>query len=245
LREWLNDLRERGNKPATVNTRYRGVRAFYKWLVKEGEIQESPIERIEPPRVPEAVQPYYTPEEVTKVLSVLRGRRFRAADAVRLRAIVLLLFDTGLRASELCSLRLEDVDWDNQTAVVRGAKGGNERVVSLGVASSRAVLSYLRSQGAFSPWVFSGRDGSPLTRNALKLALRRAFEAASLPFKGIHAFRRASGIAYLRQGGQAEDLRVLMGWRSPEMVRRYVRAAETERATAAHKKFSPGDQLST
>ncbi len=53
IREWLNALRERGNKPATVNTRYRAASAFYQWLVKEGEVRENPVARIEPPRVPE------------------------------------------------------------------------------------------------------------------------------------------------------------------------------------------------
>lgn len=104
-------------------------------------------------------------------------------------------------------------------------------------------MSHLRLRATDSPWLFATLDGNRLTRNALKLALSRAFEAAGVEFKGIHAFRRGSGIEYLRQGGQAEDLRVLMGWRSPEMIRRYVKAAEVERATAAHKRFSPADHL--
>ena len=231
IREWLSNLRERGNKPATVNTRYRGVHAFYRWLVEEGEVRENPLARIRPPQVPESVQPYYTAEDLQLVLRSLRGRRLRAIDAVRTRAVILILFDTGLRASELCSLRLEDVNWDAQTVVVRHPKGGNERVVSLGTTAMRSLMSYLRL------------CGNRLTKNALKLALRRAFEPAGVEFKGIHAFRRASGIEYLRQGGQAEDLRVLMGWRSPEMIRRYVKAAEVERATSAHKRFSPADRL--
>jgi len=243
IREWLNALRQRGNKPATVNTRYRGVYAFYKWLRKEGEVRENPLDRIEPPRLPDTVQPYYTAEELQLVLKSLRSRRLRGLDAARIRAILLVLFDTGLRASELCALKLEDVNWDAQTIVVRETKGGNQRVVSLGTAATRGVMSYLRLREVQSPWLFAALDGGRLTKNALKLALRRAFEAAGIEFKGIHAFRRASGIEYLRQGGQAEDLRVLMGWRSPEMIRRYVKAAEVERATAAHKRFSPADGL--
>src|SRR3990170_8037676 len=243
VREWLSELRNRGNKPATVNTRYRGVHAFYKWLVEEGEVRENPLARIQPPQVPETVQPYYTPEDLQLVLKSLRGRLLRGIDAARTRAAILVLFDSGLRASELCSLRLEDVNWDAQTAVVRQPKGGNERVVSLGTTAMRSLMSYLRLSGSRSPWLFSSLDGSRLTKNALKLALGRAFDLAGAEFKGIHAFRRASGIEYLRQGGQAEDLRVLMGWRSPEMIRRYVKAAEVERATSAHKKFSPADHL--
>jgi site-specific recombinase XerD len=243
IREWLNALRERGNKPATVNTRYRGVSAFYQWLVKEGEVRENPIARIEPPRVPETVQAYYEPHEIEAVLRSLRGKRSRGVDAARMKAIVVVLFDTGLRASELCSLKVADVNWDNQTVVVRGGKGGDDRVVSVGTTAMRALMSYLRVREVESPWLLATLEGDGLSRNALKLSLRRAFDAAGVPFKGIHAFRRASGIAYLQQGGQAEDLRVLMGWRSPEMVRRYVKAAEVERATAAHKKFSPADHL--
>jgi len=243
IREWLDALRQRGNKPATVNTRYRGVYAFYKWLRKEGEVRENPLDRIEPPRLPDTVQPYYTAEELQLVLKSLRSRRLRGLDAARIRAILLVLFDTGLRASELCALKLEDVNWDAQTIVVRETKGGNQRVVSLGTAATRGVMSYLRLREVQSPWLFAALDGGRLTKNALKLALRRAFEAAGIEYKGIHAFRRASGIEYLRLGGQAEDLRVLMGWRSPEMIRRYVKAAEVERATAAHKRFSPSDGL--
>lgn len=243
LREWLNSLRERGNKPATVHTRYRAARAFYEWLRREGEIRENPLDRIEPPRVPESIQPYYTSQDIQRVLTALRSRRVRGIDAARTRAILLVLFDTGLRASELCSLRREDVNWDSQTMVVHHAKGGHERVVSLGSAATRALLAYLRVRSVISPWLFATLDGRRMTPNALKLSLRRAFHTAEVEFKGLHAFRRASGIAYLRQGGQAEDLRVLMGWRSPEMIRRYVKAAEVERATAAHKRFSPADQL--
>jgi site-specific recombinase XerD len=243
LREWLNSMRERGNKPATVNTRYRAAHSFYNWLRKEGEIGENPLDRIEPPRVPETVQPYYTADEVEKVLKLLRGRTLRSGEATRTRTILLVLFDTGLRASELCGLLVEDVNWEDQTIVVRLAKGGNQRLVSVGTTATRALMSYLRSRRSPSPWLLAGITGERLTPNALKLCLRRAFEAAGLEFKGIHAFRRASGIEYLRQGGQAEDLRVLMGWRSPEMIRRYVKAAEVERATAAHKKFSPADGL--
>jgi integrase len=120
-------------------------------------------------------------------------------------------------------------------------QGGNERIVSLGTNSARSVAAYLRLKGRQSEWLFASLTGGRLTKNALKLVLRRAFEGAGLSFKGVHAFRRGSGVAYLRRGGQAEDLQVLMGWRSSEMMRRYVKVAEVERATSAHKRFSPAD----
>jgi site-specific recombinase XerD len=235
LREWLGELRERGNRPATVSTRYHAANTFFNWLVAEGERTDNPLSRIGPPRVPETVQPYYSADDVQRVLKGLQGRRLKGLDAVRTKTILLVLFDTGLRAGELCSLRTADVDWDAQTIVVRETKGSNQRVVSIGTACTRALMAYIRVRGTSSAWLFATLDGQRLTTNALKLSLKRAFAAAGVEFKGVHAFRRASGIEYLRQGGQAEDLRVLMGWRSPEMIRRYVKAAEVERATAAHR----------
>jgi len=67
--------------------------------------------------VPETIQPYYTSEDVQRVLKALNGRRLKGLDASRTRTIILVLFDTGLRSSELCSLRTEDVNWDGQTRV--------------------------------------------------------------------------------------------------------------------------------
>jgi integrase len=59
-------------------------------------------------------------------------------DAARTKTILLVLFDSGVRASELCGLRTEDVNWDAQTIVVRDTKGGNERTVSMGTAARSA-----------------------------------------------------------------------------------------------------------
>lgn len=167
-------------------------------MVSEGEIRENPLARISPPRVPETVQPYYTQDDVERVLKALNGRRLKGFDATRTKTIVLTLFDTGLRASELCGLRTEDVDWDNQVIVVRETKGSNQRVISIGTATTRALMSYLRVRGRKTPWLFASLDGGRITANALKLSLKRAFDAASVDFKGTHAFRRASGIEYLR-----------------------------------------------
>ncbi|MPZ50511.1 MAG: hypothetical protein GEU75_14635 [Dehalococcoidia bacterium] len=95
LREWLNELRSRGNKPSTVNTRYRAANSFFKWLTSEGERQDNPLDRIEAPQVPETIQPYYTPDEVQRVLKALNGRRLKGADAVRTRTILLVLSIAG------------------------------------------------------------------------------------------------------------------------------------------------------
>jgi site-specific recombinase XerD len=200
LREWLNGLRAKGNRPSTVNTRYRGAHAFYKWLVEEGETKENPLQRIAPPSIPESVQPYYTPDEIQAALRVLRGRRLRGVDAARTRAILLVLFDTGVRASELCARKLENVDWDNQTILVSESKGGNQRVISLGTASTRALLSYLRVRGGNSP--FHERHQAS-TQADIRGGRRQFQEHPRLP-SGVRHRIPAAG----RPGGGADGLEV-------------------------------------
>jgi len=106
IREYLNSLYERGNKPATVVNRFRSLQQFYRWLVEEGERTDSPMDRISPPRVPDQILPHYGPNDIQKVLDTI-GVKSRDVLALRDRAMIITFFDTGLRARELCGLKME------------------------------------------------------------------------------------------------------------------------------------------
>lgn len=236
LREFLLSLYERGNAASTVRTRYAALRAFYRWLVAEGEIRENPLSRIPAPRVPEKLQPHYGPDQVRKVLGIRRS----SLDT-RDRAIIMLLYDTGLRASELTALRVTDLDLHQLSVKVVG-KGNRERIVGVGHATAEVLHRYLRRRKE-APWLFMGRRGRPLSFSGLTLMLRRRFAAAGVPFGGIHGFRRAFAISYLEGGGDPLDLKTLAGWQSTAMLLRYTKATERERALKGHRQFSPGDRL--
>jgi site-specific recombinase XerD len=241
IREFLSGIRERGCKPNTILNRHRALSRFYGWLVAEGEVHENPLARIGPVAVPTEIQPHYTAEEVERILRACDTHRL---DGLRDKALVWVLYDSGLRAAEACGLRVEDLDWKEQRLRVTKAKGGDWRLVGLGDRAMEALARYLRRRRGDSVWLFpSMRGGAPLTVDGLRGLLTRAFDRAGVAFKGAHGFRRASAMAYLGAGGQGEDLRVTMGWKSPSMVTRYVRATEQERAAAAHRQFSPGDAL--
>jgi site-specific recombinase XerD len=241
LREYFLSLYKRGLKPTSVSVWYRALQQFYKWLVEEGERPDNPIARIPAPRVPEQILPHYSPEDVKRVLGGI-GVRSREWGALRDRALVLTLFDTGLRAQELCDLGMEDMDLRGLSFLVHG-KAGKQRLVGIGYQTATALERYHRRRKLPCRWVFSGKDGDQMTFNGVKLALKRRFDAAGVGFHGVHAFRRGFAIAFLEAGGGPEDLRTLAGWESPQMLRRYTKATETERALKAHRSFSPGDQL--
>lgn len=239
LREFFGEMRER-NAPATVNQRYRSIKRFFRWLREEGEITVDPMQRLRPPRVPDQLKEHYGTEAVQRVLKACGDRSWRA---LRDRAIVLVLYDTGVRASELCGMRLDDLDIEQQYIKITG-KGGRERLVPIGNTAIVALDRYLRKRPeTAADYVWLSSRGEPLSFNALRMCLRRRFEDAGVPFKGIHAFRRTFAIAFLDAGGYAEDLQQIAGWNSLQMVQRYTKATANARARRAHRRLSPGDRL--
>ena len=241
LREFFNHLYQRGNKPAGVSVRYRALQQFHKWLVVEGERPDNPMERIPAPRIPETIQPHYSVEDVQRVLAKIPPTS-RDPLALRNRAIVLALYDTGLRGSELCGLRTDDLDLRDLSVRVTQGKAGKERRVGISPLTAQAIERYHRRRQP-SPWMFAATGGTAMSFNALRLVLERLFKSTGIAFRGVHAFRRGFAITFLDAGGDPEDLRTLAGWESPQMVRRYTKATETSRALKAHRRFSPVDQL--
>jgi|GEM_PF-381701 len=240
VRHWLKSLHERGNKLATVSVRYRSVNRFFKWCVAEGERDSNPMDHIAPPKIPDEIQPFYKPDEINVVLKAIgKGTTLHQ---FRDKAIILTLFDTGVRASELVGMLVENVDWSERSILVTG-KAGKQRRVSVGHVAAAAIDRYIRKRREDSPYLWLASGQKFLTVNGLRMMLERRFKDAGIPFRGAHGFRRAFAMAYLDSGGAVDDLKELGGWEHYAMVTRYARANAGQRAVKAHKKFSPGDRL--
>ena len=239
IRHWLASLHQQGNKPATVSIRYRSLNRFFRWCVSEGESDDNPMDHVDPPIIPSEIQPYYQSNDVETVIkSIGRSTSYNLRDA----AVVMILFDTGVRASELCGMKADDMDWRDKTILVTG-KASKQRRVSIGNNSAMAIERYLRKRRTKSDWLWLGSGNKPLTTNGLRMMLQRRFKEAGIKFRGAHAFRRGFAMEYLASGGQEGDLKELGGWQDYAMVSRYAKANAGERAIKAHKKLSPGDKL--
>jgi integrase/recombinase XerC len=176
VRHWLSSLHQTGNKPATVHVRYRSVNRFFKWCVKEVERKDNPFDLIDPPRLPQVIQPFYEPSDVEAVLKAIGTK---SPYALRDTAVVLTLFDTGVRSAELCDMRMEDLDWKELSIKVKG-KAGKERYVGIGHKTAQAIERYLRRRRVDSPflWTTTGNRG-PFTINGLRMMLERHFKTAT------------------------------------------------------------------
>ena len=236
---WLTSLHQKGNKPATVSVRYRSLNRFFNWCVTEEERSDNPMDRVDPPKIPSEIQAYYQPHDVETVIKAI-GRA--TPHDLRDIAMVMVLYDSGVRAAELCGMKEADLEWRDRTIKVTG-KAGKQRRVSIGHKTAQAIERYLRKRAVKSDWLWLGSANKPLIMNGLRMMLQRRFNNAGVEFRGAHAFRRGFAMEYLASGGQEGDLKELGGWENYAMVSRYAKANAGERAIAAHKNLSPGDRL--
>lgn len=227
----------------TIKSYYSSIRTFFNWLVSEGEILASPVERIDPPvDRPDQVQPFTEAQ--------LRALQEAARKSKREAAIFAVLIDTGIRVTELCQLAITDANLADSQVLIRQGKGGKSRSVPLSTGSRRAIYDWLRERGEAapdSPLFISQRGrtaGEAMTREGIQHMVARWGTVAKITQARCspHTFRHSFAVMFLRAGGDVFTLRMILGHESLTMVNRYVALAEAD-VVRKHAQFSPLGQL--
>lgn len=244
--------------PKTVRNVWVTLSSFFTWAAREFKIP-NPMKDVPAPRFKSPPVKPFTQAEVELMLKVCMYSRevkpgnrrafvMRLPNGHRDQAIILILLDAGLRAMELCSLRVKNVDLKTGKVEIQhgyegGAKGGKGRIVYLGKAARRAIWRYLaeRQDGDDpSAYLFEARYNRPFNPNSLRQLIASIAERAGVADAYTHRFRHTFAITYLRAGGDVFTLLALLGHSSLDMVRRYAMIADLD-VERAHRKASPAD----
>lgn len=241
---WGNPLMTKPVRPRTVHTYHGHLRTLFRWLIQEGIIETSPMEAIAAPIArADQVQPF-DERQVGALLSASQ----KTLHGKRDYSIVCFLLDTGMRASELCDLKMSDVDMSARKCIVLG-KGNKHRAVYFGRQTAKALWNYLREEERepSSPVFLSDRGsgtGEPLTRSGLLQLIERLGKASHIEAVRCspHTFRHTFAVTFLRNGGNVFSLQQILGHTSLQMTNRYVAVSQGD-LEKQHRQFSPVDRL--
>ena len=242
----------------TIQTYARSARAFFHWLVRRETIQSNPFDRVVFPKVGKPLIHTIDSEEFERLLLACAPPNetgpIAERAAVRNRAILWVLYDTGIRVSELCGLRLGDFDRRHSILTVTG-KGSKERRIALGNNCLRNMLYYLDKyrpdEEELAEWGSAGEDHLflsetrlPLTKNGITLLFKRIRDVRDHHTLSPHIFRHSFAIRYLVLGNDPFSLQELLGHEDLTTVKNYMHMND-ETIQAQKRKYSPGDHLPT
>lgn len=224
VREFLGALYSRKNTNRSVARKLASLRAFFRFLHREGVLEINPARLVSTPKIPKTLPPVMTAEQANNLVDAT-GRDGIARD----RVIFELLYGCGLRVAELVGLDLEDIDWGERWIRVRG-KGRKERQVPFGAKADEALKRYLEVRaGHDSPALLLNRRGTRLTaRSVERIVKRYAVLFSGDPSLHPHSFRHAYATHLLSDGADLRAIQELLGHASLSTTQKYTQLSLKE-----------------
>jgi integrase/recombinase XerD len=234
---FLKFLYKRGLKPRSAARALAAVKGLYRFLLLEKAMSKNPTAVVEAPRAFVALPHFLTVDEVDKLLAAAQtGGRTGLRD----RAMIEVLYATGLRVSELVNLRLDGINLDAGFIRCIG-KGSKERVVPLGAAAQEAVKSYLKTaRGSHvSETLFLSTRGAPLSRVEFWKILKDCAQRAGIR-KNIspHVLRHSFATHLLERGADLRAVQMMLGHAEISTTQIYTHVIR-ERLKQIYKSFHP------
>jgi len=239
--DFLGKLYQQGLDSRSVARQLVTLRNFFRFLAQENVVRHDPVEHIESPRVWKRLPKFLTLEEVEKLLATAETS---TSLGLRDRAMLEVLYATGLRVSELVKLKVADLQLD--AGVVRClGKGNKERVVPLGRKSIAALEDYLRrgrpalTKRRTTPYLFVSRRGGAMTRQNFWMLLRQRARAAGVrAHLTPHTLRHSFATHLLERGADLRAVQLLLGHADISTTQIYTHVAQ-ERLRQVYRTHHP------
>lgn len=223
LRAFFADLHARRASPTTAGRKLATFRSFFRFLCREGTLTKNPARSLIGPRKDIRI-PNYLQEDEAGALMTASDKKTNSS--VRDRAILELLYSTGMRCSEIVGLAIEDIDTSNRSLRILG-KGRKERWVPFGGQALIAIKAYLLSESRNgtengSLPLFSGKSGKALSDRTVRRIVTRGLLRANVRTKAsTHTLRHSYATHLLQRGGDLRSIQELLGHASLSTTQKY------------------------
>ncbi|MCI8863010.1 MAG: tyrosine recombinase XerD [Lachnospiraceae bacterium] len=202
LNSYILDLEKKGMAAATVSRNIASMKAFYLYMLKNGEVATDPAEHLKAPKVEKKVPDVLSVAEMERLLE---QPGTRTAKGLRDRAMLELLYATGIRVTELISLHLEDVNWKLDYIICRDRN--KERIIPFGAKARKALDQYIQSAraelvgGKECEMLFPNCSGESMSRQGFWKLLKQYVKQAGIQMEITPHTLRHSFAAHLVDNG--------------------------------------------
>jgi integrase/recombinase XerC len=226
LKSYVLELKKRGLKASSLSRKISALKSFAKYLFQRGEIQGSSLSKMNIGRIRSPLPRVPFEEELNVMLDCLEGEDFKA---LRTKAILELIYATGLRVSEASSLKLEDLSLTSGFLRTKG-KGGKERVLPVGKRALKVLSRYLEKRKELlrnlkkdSPYLFINLRGERLSERWIFELIKREGRRCGLLGLHPHALRHAFATHLLNAGMDLRSIQELLGHSSLATTQKYTK----------------------
>lgn len=219
VRSYLVKLNEKQYSKSTIARKLATLRSFYKFLVKRSMISSNPVTAVRTPKQEKKLPKFLEYEEVKRLLETPPMNNWLGA---RDRAIMEVLYSTGVRVSELVALNMDDVDFLGEVIHVRG-KGKKERIAPISSSALQTIQHYMefrnkraQSNANFDPKVlFVNKHGKRLSTRSVRRKMDKYLKMAGLdPSISPHTLRHSFATHMLNNGADLRSVQELLGHQS-------------------------------
>lgn len=243
-REYAYHLVKKPLKPSSVNRKISSVRNFYRFLILEEHLEANPFDQIESIKTEQKLPRYIYSNDIEALFKSIDTNDYLGN---RNYAILELLYGTGIRVSELCNIKLQDIDFYNDSILIAG-KGGKERYVPMHEFVKDSLLNYINtsrkyllSQGDQDDidTLFINHRGGPLTTRGVRVILNNITDQAALNLQiSPHMLRHSFATHLLDNGADLRSVQELLGHENLSTTQIYTHVSK-EKLQESYMKYHP------
>lgn len=239
---WMESLMERGNTASTVNTDLSALRTFFRYALARGMVNKDPVHLIKGPKKEKPLPQFVKESEINELLDQTEWSD--EYKDVRARTIIIILYEAGLRRSELIGLDDKDVDFDAMQLKVTG-KRNKQRIIPFGKEMAEQLKQYISCRNSqverHSEALFVGRRGGRIKESEVYNTVKENLsKVTTLKKRSPHVLRHSFATAMLNHEAGLESVRKLLGHESLETTQIYTHTT-FEQLKRVYKEAHPRD----